>query len=189
MDQKPEVMSQLAKTSWRNNDRLHAIAALMVSTANYTAGTGDGFYLFDLQGDPTIVSKISAATMINIDPAGRGDFEVSSHNMTTYPLLRACLHWKRKDGKFQTQENLLDITWIDAQRFFDSLLSKGKLVVHAVDSAAPNPRFSVRMTFDSQRKLIYRKELMKAATCYKQLPESGRDYRFAVQQFWDANPM
>lgn len=189
MDQKPDVIEGFRTTSFRTNDTQHALLALALSTTNFHGIGPEGFYLFDLQGDATIVSKLSDSSMSVLDLQGGGDLEVTTHKMPTYPILRACLHWKRKDGRFLTQENILDVRWVDVQRFFDSMLRTSTVVIHAVESEAPIPRFSARLSIDRERSSAYKAAAVKATKWYRNIPEHTRDFRAATQRFWEEHPM
>jgi hypothetical protein len=142
-----------------------------------------------LQGDATIVSKLSDGTISALDLQGGVDFEVATYEMPTYPVLRTCLHWKRRDGRFLTQESVLDIEWVDVQRFFDSMLRTSTVVVHVVGSEAPIPRFSARLSFDRERSSAYKAAVVKATKWYRNIPEHTRDFRAATQRFWEEHPM
>ncbi len=92
-------------------------------------------------------------------------------------------------GSFMTQENVLDVRWVDVQRFFDSMLRTSTVVIHAVESEAPVPRFSVRLSFDRERSNAYKAAVVKATKWYRNVPEHIRDFCAATQRFWEEHPM
>jgi hypothetical protein len=187
MDAKPHLLGQLSNDSWRENHARHALVALAISTDNFNGIGKEGFYMFDLSGDATIVCKLSDSTVQQLE--GGCDLCVETFQMPTYPILRVCLDWERRDGQTQTFENIPDIAWADIQRFFSLLIRSSRLLIHAVESEAPIPRFTAEAKFDEERCEAYRKEVLKAVRWYNEIREGQRDYQTAFREFFSSNPM
>lgn len=166
----------------------HAMLALASSVEQFFAVQGEGFYVFDLFGDATLICKMSDQTEQAI--GRKVDFFIEALELPTYPVLRMCVDWNRNAGTgLFTFESTPDLQSVNVQHFFDSLLASAKLWVHACRDDSPLPRFTGQLSFDQGRIEYYRQELQKAVAIFDRLSPDQRDYRQAIAAFYTEKPL
>lgn len=188
MASNPELKATVSDPATRQDTTKHALLALAATTRQFAALRGEGIYLFDLFGDPTLVCKMSEASFQKTLP--RCEFFVEAVAMPTHPILRVCLEVARREGTGPlTFERLVDVQDINIQQSFGSLLRSPQLWIHVARDEAPVPRFTAQLRFDQARVAYYPREIATATKCFKALPAHTRNLEQAVVDFHRSRPM
>jgi hypothetical protein len=186
----PDMEAKLRDPANRNEPIQRSILALAAINQQhpFTSLPEEGFLVFELSGDATIVCKMTDATSRKIDRTL--EFFVEAVEMPTYPVLRLCLEWDRvQGGNPLTFESTPDLQDIDFQRFLSALLKAGKVWIHAVNSDASISILSTLVSFDRDRVGYYKGEVEKATRYFRNLAKDKRNYRQAMEDFYKARPM
>ncbi|MFH2044833.1 MAG: hypothetical protein ABIK92_06785 [Pseudomonadota bacterium] len=178
----PKYKEKFADPIIRENPLQLGGFALAATISQYYALGGEGIYLFNIYGDPTIICRMKDANEKQIDHSC--ELFLNSIEMPTYPILRICLDWKRYDGSILSFESIPDLRSENVQSFFKAVVQSQKCWIHIVKDNVPMLSVASRLKFDTERIEFYVGEIKKALEYYKSLPMEALDYQKAIQEFY-----
>jgi hypothetical protein len=171
---------------------MHATWAVKFWRHNYDAIGRFGFYVVNAVG-ATVVCKLHPEVLEQIAIDKDFSLTFNTFRMPTFPIVRGVLQLRRRDGMVQTMENLLNIEWADVQDFFESLVRRGRCIIHiVVDREYPKYHWenSIAVPYGAEACDSFRDDVvLEAVKCYLEIPVNLRNFPRAVEAYHAQNPL